>query len=329
MNKNENSLEALILQYQLRSSFFLRKLEEFLRLKKELPLTLSQKIKWKTLQELGISLLAWERINNQKIEPHLVFCHPEIICDKPKLIAYYRLLSGFPQKGVQRLAFGVQELEKKSKASLEPERAIILARLFNQQISSLLEQNPRLSLTDLHFLSAMNFGAQVNGSWRNEIGKEGNRRVKELLLDFFKEKIKDIELIDGKKIALEENAMLSIDEIRKIKLENGYQLIFASEPDISILDPSGKLEGAIEIKAGLDPAGALERYGAAKKSFDKALEENKSVTTIYLASCLTEEVKNRIKSDRLVRKEFDLTKILTDPKTRKDFLDYIKWLVRL
>jgi len=329
MKKDSENLEYERLQYQLRGSFFLRKLGEFLRLKAEIYKISQPNLQWNNLEQMGISKPAWETIKSNKIKPHLVFCHPEIISSKPQLIAYYRLLAVYSQKGVQRLAFGVQDLEDNPKGTLEAKNASILAQLFNQQISSLLEQNPQISLEELHLLAVMNFGTQVNGSWRNEIGNEGSRKVKELLLNFFSKQklLKDIELLNGDKIGAASISAISIEEIRKMRLKNGYQFVFASEPDVSILDPSDKLEGAIEIKAGLDPAGALERYGAAKKSFDKALAQNKSAITIYLASCITDEVKNRIESDRLVRKEFDLTKILTDAKSRKDFFDYLKWLV--
>jgi len=331
VKKRRNNLEAERLQYQLRASFFLRKLKEFIQLKNGFSKALLSNLKWDNSERIGISKSAWEIIRNKEIKPHLIFCHPKIILSKPELIAYYRLLAVFPQKGVQRLALGIQALEEKRANKITEEDSLKLTVLFNQQICSLVEQNPHLTLEDFLSLSAMNFGAQVNGSWRNEIGKEGSRKVKELLLSFFSQKklVKEIGLSNGKKLQPKDFSGIAIEEIKTIKLKNGYQLIFASEPDISIVNPDGILEGAVEIKAGLDPAGALERYGAAKKSFDKALAQNKSATTIYLASCITDEVKKRIKSDRLVRKEFDLTKILTDSKARQNFFDYIKWLVHL
>jgi len=87
---------------------------------------------------------------------------------------------------------------------------------------------------------------------------------------------------------------------------NGYRIFFGSEPDISILNPEEEeprdlLIGAIEVKCGLDPAGALERYGAAKKSFE----------------------------DRSVRKTFNLTKVFFDPEEKHRFLDHIRWLLHL
>ena len=76
-----------------------------------------------------------------------------------------------------------------------------------------------------------------------------------------------------------------------------------------------------------------ERYSSlakkAKKSFDKALKENKSAITILLASTLTEGVKKAIKGDRLVRKEFNLADILTWKNERDEFLQYLFWILHL
>jgi hypothetical protein len=54
----------------------------------------------------------------------------------------------------------------------------------------------------------------------------------------------------------------------------------------------------IEIKGGTDPAGALERLGAIKKSFDYARKENKKVETILVVSCITEEMNKRLKKEK-------------------------------
>lgn len=122
---------------------------------------------------------------------------------------------------------------------------------------------------------------------------------------------------------------VQIDLVKTISMSNGYKLLFGSEPDVSILNPKSVLEGCIEVKAGIDPAGALERYGAAKKSFDSALNRNKAAITVYLASCLTERVLKEMAKDRLVREHFNLTSILVDPKAKEEFIKYIRWMLHL
>jgi len=104
--------------------------------------------------------------------------------------------------------------------------------------------------------------------------------------------------------------------VRAIVLANGWRVEFGTEPDTSLRDANGALQVAIEVKAGLDPAGAQERYGAAKKSFEKAFDENTSVETIYVAGALTPAVLDRIKSDRTVRRHYDLSRLLSSEEYR-------------
>jgi len=77
------------------------------------------------------------------------------------------------------------------------------------------------------------------------------------------------------------------------------------------------------VKGGTDPAGALERYGAAKKSFEEALRHNPNVITIFLASCITSEVEDRVKKDKTIKHYYNLTSILTREKERESFLKYV------
>jgi len=268
-------------------------------------------------------------IQAKKIPICHVYCHPDIICSHPHLIAYYRSIAGLSQKGVQHLAFGVKALEERKGRKLSKERAIILARLFNRYISAFIDGDPKFSIKDVHLVGMMNFGSQINGSWRNEIGIEGSRRVKELLLKYLLDHrlISEAQSKDGSVLSLKRP--LLADDVLGFTVTNNYKVIFGSEPDISIISPKGILDAAIEVKAGIDPAGALERYGAAKKSFDRALRESKSATTIYLASCITEGVKKAISDDRLVRREFNLTDIFVSEEAKEEFLEYIKWLMHL
>ncbi|MCK7511704.1 MAG: hypothetical protein MZV70_51770 [Desulfobacterales bacterium] len=50
---------------------------------------------------------------------------------------------------------------------------------------------------------------------------------------------------------------------------------------------------AVEVKAGGDPAGALERLGAAK-SFEDDRNLNPRVKTVYVVRCITPELQRRI-----------------------------------
>lgn len=322
--------EAESIQYSLRSAFFFRRRQQFRNLAEEIGKLEPSHYRWDSLKNLGISRSSWEYVANKGILPTRVFCHPEVISDNPRLIAYYRLLAVLPQKGVQRLAFGVKNLEEGRGRKLPLERAQRLSEVLNTYISSLIDETPTFSIDDALLVAQMNLGAQVNGSWRNEIGAEGSRRVKELVLTYFLGRglVNLIMAKDGSRVTPSPPPPLA-DEIQGFVAMNGYQVIFGSEPDVSIINPQGVLEAAIEVKAGIDPAGALERYGAAKKSFDRVLKENKAATTIYLASCVTEGVRKVIADDRLAREDFNLTNILLDEHAKERFFNYICWLMHL
>ncbi len=71
-------------------------------------------------------------------------------------------------------------------------------------------------------------------------------------------------------------------------------------------------------KGGADPAGALEGYGAAQKSFEEACRRNPEVKAIVVASCITSQVHTCIQSDPTISSYFNLTEILSEGSTTYD-----------
>ena len=94
---------------------------------------------------------------------------------------------------------------------------------------------------------------------------------------------------------------------------------FGSEPDISFWRKE-ELLAVVEIKGGTDPAGALERYGAATKSFQHAVQTASRCRNFYLGAVFTPELERRIGEDRLVERPFNLVAILDKKETREEFL---------
>lgn len=326
--------EAIAIQYHLRSLFLARLLKEF----RNLP-NLAQQLdpaaySWDAPEALGISPTAWTTSTAKHVAPYLIFCHPKVIQDNPRLIAYYRLLAAIPQKAIAKLAFGTAALEKGQGRPLADSRALQLASVLNRHISAIIEADPEFSSVDIVPLFFISVGTQLNGSWRNKIDKEGTRQVREFLIKGFLDQSLVRFLVRKDGTPFDPTAEWTIDDVKGFVVTNGYRVLFGSEPDVSLLNPEGEeppdlLVGAIEVKCGLDPAGALERYGAAKKSFDEAFRRNKSVETIYLASSITETVERRIAEDRSVRKTFNLTKVFFDPEEQRRFLDHIRWILHL
>jgi len=335
LNTSHLQHEAEKASYALRSSFFYRVHSVWPNLLQMLTLARDLGVRWEGRGELGISQEAWQQVQKQGIDPVNAFCHPEVIRATPPLVTYYRCLALLPQKGAQRLAFATKQLEDGKRAVLAEEQAGQLAQVFNGLISLLIESDPNWSLEQNHVAALLNLGTQVNGSWRNEIGAEGSRRVKELLIGHFAQGrlIADASRTDGSRMDAAELVSAGhaspIEAIRSFSTRNGYTFIFGSEPDISIRNAGGVLVSTVEVKYGLDPAGALERYGAAKKSFEHATAENRRVHNVYLASCITDEVRSRIAQDRLVNEDFNLTEVLADSETRGRFLAHIQHQVSL
>jgi hypothetical protein len=207
------------------------------------------------------------------------------------------------------------------------EKALLLCQLFNAHVSTIIESTLTFSERDLDALLFASAGAQINGSWLNAIGNEAEMVVKRLLSSYLVKRGLVIGLLDkkGHSLILDEieDPIQILADIRAFRLVNGTSMVFGAEPDIALLAPTGQTMAVIEVKGGKDPAGALERYGAAKKSFEKTLEDNPDAITIYLASCITDEVERRLAEDATVQQVFNLTILLGDEAQRNDFLAYI------
>lgn len=76
---------------------------------------------------------------------------------------------------------------------------------------------------------------------------------------------------------------------------------------------------AVEVKAGADPAGALERLGAAMKSFENDRDLNPRVKTIYVVRCITPELQNRINQGTFFDHTFALADLLVEESRQRAF----------
>lgn len=330
-------IEAHRINYRLRSTFFYRKLNEYdtyefpETIQKLIPI--SKDYDWTKYNDWGITKEAFEQIKKSGLSLIQVFAHPRLLREHPLLVAYYRNVAALSQKSVSYLS-GVHPIrfENGDKNDLTETQAVQLSKLFNEHISliieSALEGFNNEHIKGLLFAST---GAQIDGSWRNAIGDEAEKVVQKLLIKeaIDRSKLTAFLLRDNHSgVERYEDGKLKeqLDRIREFKgftLKNKRSVLFSSEPDVSILDKDGSTIAVIEVKGGTDPAGALERYGAAKKSFEEALRHNAKVITIFVASCITSEVEDRVKSDKTIQHYYNLTAILTHEAKREKFLDYV------
>lgn len=93
---------------------------------------------------------------------------------------------------------------------------------------------------------------------------------------------------------------------------------YGSEPDIDFVR-SNRLIATIEIKGGRDPAGALERLGAMKKSF---AETPTDCVNFLVAGVITPEMKTRLDAMGKV-KVYLLDEIAKDGERWDDFINEV------
>lgn len=305
--------EANRINYRLRSTFFYRKLKEYNTLAfpgmvAEL-FSVEHLYAWEERSEWNIGEDAYTYITgNSDFHLFQVFCHPKLIREYPRLLAYYRNIAALSQKSVGYLAkAGVDvkkiETDTQNRLSLSEAQALTLVRLFNEHITLIVDSSIQsITKEELYGILLASTGAQIDGSWRNAIGEEAEKVVQRLLVKEVKERNLLAALIPQKGQAIElydpiriQEQLGQIERYRGVLLTNRTSILFSSDPDISLLDQNGATVCALEVKGGADPAGALERYGAAKKSFEEVRRTAPGVATLLLASCITPEVHHRIK----------------------------------
>jgi hypothetical protein len=255
---------------------------------------------------------AWNYISNLKIKPQLVFCHPDLLFEFPIVSLYYRGMAGLSIKAAKDYMGSIEALEAGSKKiRLTNDKVLKMSRTYNIFLSSIILNSTNWTLENGLRTIIATMGISLDGTIRNKIGDIGEDRVRRLVLQWLLEK--DLIL----------NPKFNSDDLpdilpRTYNLVQDIEMNFSSEPDISFLKDN-QLVATIEIKGGIDPAGALERYGAAKKSFEHAVSASGRSRNFYLGGVFTEELQRRINSDRLVEKTYNMIMILNERDIREDF----------
>ena len=272
------------------------------------------------LESYLISQAAWDHVFSLGANPALVFCHADMLEDEPFVSLYYRGISGLSLKEVQNQARSVVTWERDPemrtrKPRVASEQAQQVAGLYNSVISSIIENTTSWVLENGYRTMIASLGISFDGTMRNTIGRLPEQRVRLLLLQY---------VIDNRLLA--GSSYPNLDSLPSIKgrweLTSNTHMVFASEPDVAFRR-SGTLEATIEIKGGIDPAGALERLGAANKSANAALFENPRCKNFLVAGAITDEMKNRLDQDRLFERYFSLVDLLASRKHQSGFFDEI------
>ena len=272
----------------------------------------SDELSW-NLEELTIDKVVWEYVLERGYDPKEVFCHPKILLSKPVTSLYYRGLSGLSIKTAKNYIGSIENLEKGNpRARITEEKALRISQTYNKFICFSIKGSEGWTLENGYRTIIATMGISIDGTMRNRIGEIAEKRIRLLIVEW---------LIDnGLIVEPELEREVAINEMYPdcYLLKDDVEMSFGSEPDISF-KRGNELISIIEIKGGVDPAGALERYGAATKSFQEAIRVSSMCKNIYLGAVFTDELKRRIELDRLVDSNFDIVRLLEDSEYRTGF----------
>ena len=330
--------------YLLKSTFFYNRLNTngyfslFMKVKKFVKIE-GDKLDWSKRAEWSISEDAWNIIQESGISPALVFIHPKVLKLNPSFLKFYSSIAMLPQKGLSAISkvSNIDPIEKgKVDASrIKAENITKLTKATNEVLSVVVTIASGLNEKRLEGMMFATAGTNIDGSWRNQIGAEGERVIRTIILNGLLHFNEVTSFIDKANNTVEISSSEAkkftedIDLVKTINLSNGYSVYFSSEPDVTMYNPEGDIVGIIEIKAGLDPAGALERLGAMFKSFENTLAEYPDAVTILVASCITQEVDNRLNASMVVRQKYITTDITANDREKRKFVNRLRVIMKL
>lgn len=246
-------------------------------------------------RELCIAEEAWRHVALAKIAPRLVFAHPDLLRSIPNASLHYRGLALLSLKRVQEIAGTVATWERSpASVRVSPEKALRVSRLYNVVISSIIVGSGDWTLENGYRNVLATLGITEDGAIRNIIGQEAERVIKQRLLKW----AQDHDLL----VRQQQDT-----GTQSWRLAQDVLMTFGSEPDIAF-SKSGRLAVLIEIKGGKDPAGALERLGAIKKTFDEAPVDCKNFLVVGV---VTPTMQARLAEMRMER-AFDIGDLQDD-----------------
>lgn len=283
-----------------KSGFFHQKLHEWglLEVAYDLEQIKGEDLDW-SRPNLNISEKAWNKVIHKGIKPVRVFAHPKVLREDSKRVSYYRMLSMVSQKSMGHVGLGINSYEINTK-TIDLSSALSIAQHLNSIICMLIEADESIDEREFDLWRGMAAGSQAQGSWQNSKGEIAEDLVKNVVLDRVKEK--------GLVTYLPHQG-----KNKELRLIDGRTLTMGKEPDIAILHKDGKIQVALEIKGGIDTAGALERFGAAIKSLDRAKQENPNSITVLIVheTSLTDTANGEIERSKSIDHKFTIGELLS------------------
>lgn len=262
------------------------------------------------LLELNISQLAWNRIIHSGIKPIIVFANPTVLMTVENSVSYYRMLSMVSQKSMNQIGLSTIRFEQ-TESVPSNEAALSISRRLNTLICALIEQEQEIEAREFDLWRGMAAGSQAQGSWQNRKGD----LIEEIMRRDLLSQLYRVGLIES------DDPVDISTRVVELNLVDGRIVRMGSEPDIEVFT-KGRIQAAVEVKGGIDPAGVLERVGAAIKSLRRSKETSPGAITILVmtAVSLSAQARSDIDSNRLsVNYLFTVEDILHDAKRKAEY----------
>ena len=259
------------------------------------------------LENLAIAPEAWRHVHALRVDPKLVFAHPNILRAHPETSLHYRGVATLSLKRVQTMATQVKSWEEGTfRRQPTPERCRNVARVYNAVISVIITGTDSWTLENGYRNVLATIGITEDGSLRNIVGQEGEEAVKTRISEW---------------LELNETIAARVEgAVTHLGTGDNLRMIYSSEPDISFesRDENGEWQivATIEVKSGTDPAGALERLGAIQKSFAETPARSRNFAVLGV---VTPEMRGRL-NEMNVARDFSLYRILNDNDSWDDFV---------
>lgn len=198
----------------------------------------------------------------------LLFATPSVLEKNPRLLAYYRLLLGYSQKGFYTAATGAgmfESLEKRGNLSQKQRNDLpSLCRALNTNAKYMLERFDAQMISALFFdqLTLLTLGPQLRGGANVQKGSSAISDVFKVVFQIVKSSV-------------------THSDLRCIELKNNSDrtvyIQFSPDPDIVIREELApdtyRNLVAIEVKGGQDYSNIHNRVGEAEKSHQKAKKD--------------------------------------------------------
>ncbi|NJL93971.1 MAG: XcyI family restriction endonuclease [Anaerolineae bacterium] len=303
-HKPKAHVETWTLDQLAKSAFFHRKLHEWkmLEIAEQIDQVQGENLSW---DNLNISEKAWKKVIHRGIKPVVVFAHPFVLQEQGGSVGYYRMLAMVSQKSMKNIGIRLDQYES-GQSVPDNTKAVAIAQHLNQIISLLIEADESIDPTEFVLWRGMAAGAQAQGSWQNNKGASAEVAIQEIILS----------RLQARKIISGEH-----NKIKKWKLTLIELWSLLTNPTLPFTKTICH-KVVVEVKGGIDPAGVLERIGAALKSLQRTRQDNSaSITVLVLADAsMTEQAHDDLNlSTETVTHIFGMDEILKDEAMRESF----------